>query len=86
MGRARVNPYGRPAGDVEVVQVGEKGKFTHIYNPRRKAHLCRSGIKHGNVPELYPSMAQFVTCYRCQKLADVNVRSGRSPDDDGGKR
>ena len=83
MRRTRSNPYGRPAGNTEIVSVGKRGKFTHIKG-QSGLHLCRSGIKSGTVPPIRPSDAQFATCYRCQKLADINVRKGLAPDDDRG--
>jgi hypothetical protein len=73
------NPRGLPVGasdeGVIVVRVGEEGEFTHIYNPVTKAHLCRSGIKHGKVPPLFASKGSHVTCYRCAKLAAINLKA-----------
>lgn len=59
-----------------LVRVGLEGEHTHIYDPETGAHLCRSGIKKGKVPPLYQSDAKYVTCYRCQKLAEINRRKG----------
>jgi hypothetical protein len=78
--RARKNPYGRPAGDVVVVDVGA-GRFTHALNPETGVHLCRSGInagrggKSGARPEVSKSRSKFITCYRCQKLLSINERA-----------
>lgn len=79
MPRAKLNPIGMEAPDgVVIVRAGKEGEFTHILNPNDpkygRVHMCRSGIKHGNVPKLYRSTGRFVTCYRCAKLAQINLR------------
>lgn len=75
-----------------LVRVG-KGVHTHLYDDARKAHLCRSGFNAGRVkggssavPEVYTAKGDVVTCYRCQKLAAVNIDAGRKAWDSGNKR
>ena len=66
---------------VEVVRVGPQGRRTHIFDPNQPGSvLCGSGTRspngqtgNRNVPELYDSEAQFVTCVRCQKLGKMNM-------------
>lgn len=73
MSGARRNPIGLPVPQgLKLVRVGS-GEHTHIYNPKRGAHLCRSGIKFGVVPPLYETKANFVTCYRCAKLLAMDA-------------
>jgi hypothetical protein len=67
---------------VKVVLVGKRGTRTHIYDPSQESGvLCSSGTRsptgetgNQNMPELYESEAQFVTCTRCQKLGTMNMR------------
>ena len=86
--RARSNPYGLPRPeDVTIIQVGERGDRTHIYDPNQKLYrvgvlvrqgvpLCGSGYKSGASPDLYRSDANFVTCTRCIKLYTMNQQKG----------
>ncbi len=68
---------------VTVIRVGPQGKRTHIYDVNQPGSvLCGSGTRspngetgNRNVPELYDSDAQFVTCVRCQKLGKMNMRA-----------
>ncbi len=88
MGKARRNPIGMPApSGVQVVQLGS-GERTHIYNPNKGTVICNSGKnagrkaddgtdRRGGAQEIYAANANFVTCYRCQKLAEMNLESGR---------
>lgn len=87
MGRARRNPIGFPApSGVQVVRVGS-GKHTHVYHPEKGTVICNSGKNAGNVglhgdrrggaQQVYRSDAHFITCYRCQKLAHMNLEQGR---------
>jgi hypothetical protein len=66
---------------VEVVRVGKKGQRTHIYDPAAVGGvLCGSGTRspngqtgNRNIPQLFKSSAQYVTCTRCQKLGTMNM-------------
>lgn len=80
MSRARRNPIGLPvAEDVRLVRVGE-GYHTHILNETTGWHLCESGLGRAKGNQtLHPSNATQATCYRCVKLATMNVRAGRNP-------
>ena len=84
MAQARQNPIGSLKGDLVVVQVG-KGKHTHVYNPATGLVLCNSGKnagrkkpdgtnKRSGPQTVYRSTANFVTCYRCQKLMMLNEK------------
>jgi len=88
MARARQNPIGLPApSGVQVVRLGS-GEHTHVYSPKDKKVICNSGKnagrkaddgtdrRGGNQP-VYKAEARFVTCYRCQKLAQINLEAGR---------
>ena len=83
MSRARRNPIGMPLEGVTIVRVGN-GAHTHVYNPTKQVHLCESGKNagvrggSGAKPPLFESDANFVTCYRCQKLAAINLAAGRA--------
>lgn len=84
-----INPIGRPA-DVKawgskgaLVRVGE-GKLVHVYVPRKKQILCESGAGASRShQEFYRSKANYITCYRCAKLATMNTQDGRAPWDAG---
>ena len=94
MARSRRNPIGQPVnarawgGKGALVRIGGEGKLTHVYVPpteRKKAHtLCRSGsgASRGG-QEFYSSNANYITCYRCAKLATMNLQAGRAPWDAG---
>lgn len=68
-----------------------KGEHTHVYNPDKHSVLCNSGknagrrrrdgspTQRGAPQQLFKSKANFLTCYRCEKLATRNVREGRKP-------
>jgi hypothetical protein len=86
MSRARRNPIGLPAPlGAQVVRVGS-GEHTHVYNGKGGV-LCNSGKGAGRVGKygdrrggeqtIYATDAHFVTCYRCQKLAQMNLEAGR---------
>ena len=87
MARARRNPIGL-AVNSQLVKVG-KGEHTHIYNPKKGTALCQSGKNAGKKggsgakPALFQTSARYATCYRCIKLAELNMRQGREPWDDG---
>jgi hypothetical protein len=67
------------------------GAHTHLLHPEEKKIICESGKNAGKMNEdgtdnrgqkpqkLYKSDASFVTCYRCQKLATMNMEAGRPP-------
>lgn len=78
MGRARRNPIGTlaPKG-VDVVLLGS-GEHTHIFHPVKQHVICNSGKGRSLAPQVvYDSKANYVTCYRCQKLAMMNLSKGR---------
>jgi hypothetical protein len=90
MAIARRNPEGLPApAGIQLVQVGEHGKFVHMYDPVAKMHACKSGknagrggksgaMVNGDKPlKLYATKSRNITCYRCAKLAEMNLKSGR---------
>lgn len=83
MSVARENPIGLRVSDAQVVRVG-KGMHTHLLDPARGAHLCRSGFNAGKrggsgTAPVYRATprATVVTCYRCIKLAEINLAAGR---------
>lgn len=80
MGRARQNPIGLPLPpSATLVRVGAGG-HTHILNPQTGWHLCESGLgRSGGHQQLYRSNATQATCYRCVKLAQMNMAAGRQP-------
>lgn len=67
-----------------LVLVGKHGKFTHLYDPVLGTHACQSGKNAGRGgpsgarPELYPTDAKTITCYRCAKLALMNQQRAGS--------
>lgn len=81
--RAKLNPLGLQV-DAQLVRVGQ-GKHTHLYNPRTRLHACRSGVNAGRggpsgaIPELHPVDSRRITCYRCAKLAQMNMDEHGSP-------
>lgn len=84
MAAARRNPLGFPltsmgAGPVQVVRLGT-GEHSHLLNPKTKRPLCESGRGRAKAEQkLYKSDATVITCYRCSKLAQMNVDAGRAP-------
>jgi hypothetical protein len=84
MGRARRNPIGLHLPGIQLVRVGA-GEHTHVLDPVEGVHICRKGRNAGRQGPsdrpsvLYPSSAQYVTCYRCVKLATMNIDAGRVP-------
>lgn len=87
--RARPNPLGLRSPDARVVHVG-RGVHTHLFDPMRGAHLCRSGFNAGRggpsgaEPDVHDApRASVVTCYRCVKLAEINKAAGRKPWESG---
>lgn len=90
MAKARKNPLGRYFPDVIPVVVGN-GDYVHIYHPVKNFHICKSGKNAGKAPingpdlrqerliQYYESKARFITCWRCLKLASINMAEGREP-------
>ena len=78
--RARGNPIGTalPAGATPI-KVG-RGVFVHCSSPSGRP-LCGSGTG-----AVRPSAAHYITCYRCQKLMQMNLADGRAACDPGGRR
>lgn len=87
MARSRQNPRGLPVltQGATIVRVGRHGKHTHLYNPHSGLHACKSGVNAGRggpsgaVPELYETDATEITCYRCAKLATMNMARFGTP-------
>lgn len=85
---ARRNPLGLPLDRAALLRDGSgivrvgSGEHTHLLHPSG-VQLCRMGKRPGRQgPATSPSRieqtdARFVTCYRCQKLATVNLTQGR---------
>jgi hypothetical protein len=85
---ARRNPLGLPLDRAALLREGSgivrvgSGEHTHLLHPSG-VQLCRMGKRPGRQgPSTQPSRieqtdARFVTCYRCQKLATVNLTQGR---------
>jgi hypothetical protein len=91
MRKARKNPLGKYLPDVIPVVVG-KGQYVHIFHPLKRTHICHSGKNAGKAPVAgnpderstrqpvyYRSSAKNITCWRCLKLAHMNVQQGRAP-------
>lgn len=81
MAKARANPLGFPVGPNQtLVKVGN-GFAVHILNRSTGLPLCRSGAAraYGKQP-VVSAPGGFCSCYRCAKLAKMNVSSGRSPE------
>ena len=90
MAKARKNPLGRYFPGVIPVVVGN-GEYVHIYHPNKQFHICKSGKNAGRPPvegpdqrsertiQYYRSNAKFITCWRCLKLASINIAEGREP-------
>lgn len=89
--KARTNPIGKYFPGVIPVIVGQ-GKFVHIYDPDLRLHICRSGKNAGKPPRAgepdtrasrrpvyYQSKSKHITCWRCLKLAYMNLHEGREP-------
>ncbi|MDP2734832.1 MAG: hypothetical protein Q8P12_01350 [bacterium] len=86
----RQNPIGLPikAGqEILLVYIGD-GEHTHVYHPGKHRALCNSGRNagrkkadgtdnRGKAQEMYKSSAKFITCYRCAKLAAMNLNENR---------
>jgi hypothetical protein len=88
--RARRNPIGLPAPPEHVVRLGE-GAHTHFYrsDPMRPPTLCGSGAHLADPLEgqaVYRTAANYVTCYRCVKLGEMNKAAGRQPWDPGPRK
>lgn len=80
MSRARRNPIGLvlPPG-TQLVRVGN-GEHTHVFNPKTGHTLCESGLgRAGGQQRLFQANARQATCYRCVKLAKMNLAAGREP-------
>lgn len=90
MSRAKKNPKGLDVSghDAVLVRVGQYGKHTHLYNPKTRLHACKSGFnagrrkKDGSAPNrargnpaLFRSEGTHITCYRCIKIALMNLES-----------
>lgn len=80
MARARQNPLGiSTSPETRLVRVGA-GEHSHILNPDTGQTLCESGFgRSGRSQQLYKSDATQATCYRCAKLATMNLEAGRAP-------
>lgn len=89
MAKARKNPLGRYFPGVIPVVVGN-GEYVHIYHPTKNFHICKSGKNAGKPPVngnsdtrtqreviYYRSNAKYITCWRCLKLASINLAEGR---------
>ena len=83
MSMTRSNPMGLalPEGVIPV-RVGKYGKLVHCYVPEGEDHpagiLCKSGTgRSAKKQPLYNSKANFITCYRCNKLMLMNLEAGR---------
>ena len=75
------------------MRVGRHGKHTHLFDPYwesraepRTPHACKSGVNAGRggpsgaEPEVYfDTEATMITCYRCAKLATMNMQLYGSP-------
>ena len=64
------------------MRVGKYGKQTHIYHPVKHIAICRSGASRAeegqDFYEVDPRKEHgFVTCYRCEKLGELNLHFGR---------
>ena len=89
MAKARRNPIGAPAVQGTRVAYVGSGDHTHVIHPGKMKAICNSGKNAGKVGKLgdrrggpqtiTPSNANFVTCYRCQKLMSLNMDEGRLP-------
>lgn len=80
MGRARRNPIGLPLPPSTTLVRAGAGHHTHILNPKTGHTLCESGLgRAGGQQELFVSNARQATCYRCVKLAQMNLAAGREP-------
>lgn len=90
MARARRNPIGLPVPEgTTLVRVGPYGQQTHIFHPKKGGVICQSGAGRAREPQdLYlvePRGSRrapvhrdgFATCYRCAKLAELNLAAGR---------
>jgi len=56
------------------------GEHSHILNPETGRVICASGKGRAKKPQkLYKSARRYATCYRCCKLASMNVEAGRLP-------
>jgi hypothetical protein len=78
MRAARRNPVGLPSS-ASVVRLGS-GEHTHFLNPKTGLTLCESGAGRAKSSQpIYRSTAKQVTCYRCVKLAKMNLEAGREP-------
>ena len=88
MAKARKNPIGRTYPGAITVVVGQ-GEYVHLFHPDHKRHICNSGKNAGRAPAkgedlrdqrqpiYYATKARFVTCWRCIKLASMNLAEGR---------
>ena len=81
MPRIRLNPLGftLKSNDGRLVRIGS-GQHTHLLSPRTLTPICESGAGRAKEKQsLYASDGKVVTCYRCSKLAEMNVQAGRAP-------
>lgn len=90
MAKARKNPLGRTFPGATTVVVGN-GEYVHLFHPEHKRHICNSGKNAGKAPAnpnaddlraqrqpvYYATKARYVTCWRCLKLASMNLDEGR---------
>lgn len=83
MPRLRLNPLGftlQPSqARGNVIRVGQ-GLHTHLLNPKTLLPICESAKGRAKQKQtVFRSDAKVVTCYRCSKLAEMNVQAGRAP-------
>lgn len=78
--RARPNPIGLVVQPLlHLVRLGS-GEHTHVLNPNTGRTLCESGRGRAKATQpLFRSNARSITCYRCAKLARLNMEAGRQP-------
>lgn len=89
--QAKSNPLGHDFGSpYTIVRIGN-GQQTHLWNPETQHAICGSGTNAGRYtlegeraaskPQtFYRSDAQYVTCWRCMKLGEMNLKMGKPAD------
>lgn len=80
MAKARSNPLGMLQRDSAIVVRLGSGEHTHFLKEEAEQTLCESGRGRAKKKQqIFKSNATFATCYRCIKLAQINVEAGRRP-------